>query len=51
MSVQERIRMCRIINQMEDLPELSKRLGLENKSTLHGKYIDEKQERKRGNEK
>lgn len=49
MSVQERMKMCRLIEQMESKPVLSKRLGLENKSTFHGSYVDEKFEKKRGN--
>ena len=40
MSVQERIRMCRIIDQMQTNPETCKRLGLENKSTFHGNEVD-----------
>ena len=41
MMVQERVRMCRIIYQMECNPQLGKRLGLENKSTFHGHYVKE----------
>ena len=48
MSVQDRMRMCRIIDQMENRPALSKRLGLENKSTFRGCYVNEKSEKKRG---
>ena len=48
MSVQERVKMCRIIAQMENKPALSKRLGLENKSTFHGSYVDERFEKKGG---
>ena len=40
MNVQERVSMCLIIEQMKNKPELSKRLGLENKSTFRNKYID-----------
>ncbi len=39
MSVQERVRMCRLIDQMERQKEYSKRLGLENRSTFHGTRI------------
>ncbi len=44
MSVQERVRMCRIIDQMPNNPAASKRLGLENRSTFHGNEVkkDEK---------
>ena len=48
MGVQDRVRMCRIIDQMENRPALSKRLGLENKSILRGCYVNEKFEKKRG---
>lgn len=50
MNVQERIRVCRIICEMEMRPELSKRLGLENRSTFYGQLIEQKYV-KRGNEK
>ncbi|MCH5256169.1 MAG: hypothetical protein J1D87_02705 [Lachnospiraceae bacterium] len=51
MSVQERLRMCQLIDQMESKEELCKRLGLENKSTFHGYPIDEYLGNKRVNEK
>ena len=41
MSVQERVRMCRLIEQMDEKRALSKRLGLENKSTFHGNLLYE----------
>lgn len=41
MMVQERLRLCQIIYQMECNPQLGKRLGLENKSTFHGYYVKE----------
>ena len=41
MSIQERVRMCRLIERMESKKELCKRLGLENKSTFHGNPLDE----------
>ena len=47
MGVQERIKMCQIIDQMEIRPALTKRLGLENKTTFHGSYVAEKYEKKR----
>ena len=40
MSIQERVRMCQLIDQMERKKEFSERLGLENKSTFHGEPID-----------
>ena len=39
MMVQQRLRMCRIIDKMEENPQLGKRLGLENKSTFHGSHV------------
>ena len=51
MSIQDRVRMCRLIDQMESRQELCKRLGLENKSTFHGNPIDEYPDNKRDHEK
>ena len=51
MSIQERLRMCQLIDQMENKKELCKRLGLENESTFHGKPIDEYIGNKRNGEK
>ncbi|MCH5253964.1 MAG: hypothetical protein J1F41_03495 [Lachnospiraceae bacterium] len=51
MSIQERVRMCQLINQMESKKELCKRLGLVNKSTFHGNPIDECFGNKRDNKK
>lgn len=51
MSVEERVRMCHLVNLMESKKVLSKRLGLENKSTFHGNPIDENLKKERGNEK
>lgn len=50
MSVQERVRMCQLINQMESKGTFSKRLGLENRSTFHGNPVNENYQ-KRGNDK
>ena len=44
MSILKRMKICRIIDRMESNPELSKRLGLANKSTFHGDYIDKQYE-------
>ena len=41
MSIQERMRMCRLIEQMEKQKECSKKLGLENRSTFCGVRIDD----------
>lgn len=43
MNVCERMKRCLIIEQMEKMPELSKRLGLENKSTFHSNYVNDVQ--------
>ena len=48
MSVQERVRMCRLIEQMDEKRVLSKRLGLENKSTFHGNLLYEDFGKERG---
>ncbi|MGN0140716.1 MAG: hypothetical protein ACI4AD_00700 [Roseburia sp.] len=48
MSVQERMRMCRLIDQMESRPAFCKRLGLENRSTFHGSLVDENYGKGRG---
>ena len=48
MSVQERIRMCQIIEKMEVHEDYSKRLGLENKSSYHGSPVEKR--KGRGNE-
>lgn len=46
MSVQERVRMCQLINQMESKGTFCKRLGLENRSTFHGNPVNENYERR-----
>ena len=42
MSIQERMRMCRLIEQMEQQKEYIKKLDLENQSTFYGVRIDDK---------
>lgn len=49
MSVQERVKMCQLVDQMGKNSELSKRLGLENRSTFHGSYMYEDLRRKEVN--
>ena len=44
MSVQERLRMCQIVEKMENQKEYSKRLGLENHSKYRGNKILVKRE-------
>lgn len=39
MSVQERMRMCKLVEKMENQRAFSKRLCLENNSSFHGKPI------------
>lgn len=46
MSVQERMRMCQIIEKIEEQKEYSKRLGLENRSSFRGSQIEKREKRK-----
>lgn len=46
MHIQERLKICQLIDQMENKKELCKRLGLENKSTFHGNLIEENLDKK-----
>lgn len=39
MSVEQRIRLCLLIDKMDDQKEYSKKLGLENRSKFHGERI------------
>ena len=39
MSIRERIRLCILIEKMNEQKAYSEKLGLENKSTFHGKRI------------
>lgn len=39
MSTRERIRLCILIEKMDEQKSYSEKLGLENKSTFHGKTI------------
>ncbi len=41
MSVQERMRLCRIIEKLEEQREYGKRLGLENKSSYRGIQVEQ----------
>lgn len=41
MSIQERMRMCRLIEQMEHQKEYSKKIGLENRSIFCGVRIND----------
>lgn len=45
MSIEERVKRCRLIEQMDSDPALSERLGLENKSTFHGMMIGRKKDK------
>lgn len=51
MNIQERMRMCNLIDQMENKKTFSDRLGLDNKSTLHGYLINNTLEKKKGKDK
>lgn len=50
MSVQDRMRMCQLIDRMEIHMEYCKRLGLENISSFHGCKVENVIEKKRGSE-
>ena len=39
MSIRERIRLCILIEKMDEQKSYSEKLGLENKSTFHGERI------------
>ena len=43
MNIEQRIKRCRLIKKMEEFPEFSKKLGLENKSRLQRRHINDKQ--------
>lgn len=45
MSIEERVKRCRLIEQMDRIPALSGRLGLENNSTFHGRMVDREQDK------
>lgn len=47
MMVEQRIKTCMLIEKMYEQTEYSERLGLENKSSFHGKNIEEREEKKR----
>ena len=40
MSVEQRIQTCRLLEKMRMQKDYSKRLGLEDISTIHGRQID-----------
>ncbi len=44
MPVEQRIRMCLLIDKMETQKDYSKKLGLENFTTFHGKKISGEEE-------
>ena len=41
MHLAERIRLCRLLDKMEEQKTYSKKLGLENTSTFHKKQIND----------
>lgn len=43
MTTEQRIKRCKLIEKMEKLPELSKKLGLENRSEFQKKRVNDKQ--------
>lgn len=40
MSIEQRIRVCRVLEKMEGLELYNKKLGIENSSTFHGRRIN-----------
>ena len=46
MTTEQRIRMCLLLEKMDEQKEYSERLGLENRSRFHGKTIEEREEQK-----
>ena len=40
MRLEERIRLCRLLDKIEEQKEYSQKLGLENASTFHKKQIN-----------
>ena len=45
MPIEQRIRMCLLIEMMQEQKVFSEKLGLENISKFHGKRINEEEER------
>ena len=46
MTIEQRIRMCLMIEKMHEYEAYSEKLGLEDWSKFHGKRIEGKEERK-----
>ena len=46
MTTEQRIRMCLLLEKMDEQKEYSERLGIENRSRFHGKTIEEREEQK-----
>lgn len=44
MTTEQRIRMCILIEKMNKQQLFSKKLGIEDKSTFHGEYIEIEEE-------
>lgn len=40
MSIEQRIRVCRLLEKMEGQEAYSKKIGMENTSIFHGRRID-----------
>ena len=43
MSIEQRVRTCRLLEKMKSQEDYSKRLGLENRSTMNGKQMYQKE--------
>ena len=42
MCIEQRVRICRLLEKMKEQDSYSKKIGLKNTSTFHGKRIDKK---------
>lgn len=45
MPVKQRIRICRLIEKMQEQKEYSKKLGLEDRSRFHGERVCKEEEK------
>lgn len=46
MTIEQRIKMCRLLEKMHEHKGYSEKLGLEDASTFHGKRVNTEEERK-----
>ena len=45
MTIEQRIRACLLLEKMYEQKQYSERLGIENRSRVHGKTIEEREEK------